>query len=89
MAEKIAYQAIYARLKRMLGDIKNTSASKIYADTSLGGDGLGFTAQGRRALARHVNKAFSDYGLKLKRTQTGKAKNVRDLAVLVYGAING
>lgn len=84
--EKMGYQEIYARLKRLLGKITNQSPDQILASTPLDDSGLGFTVAGKRSLAKKINDEFHPEGVSLTGDQTAKAEIVRDLAVLIHEA---
>ena len=84
----LSYQAIYGRLKRFIANNVNLAVSDIKAAMALAKHPLLYDSQGLRTLARSLNTEFSipPMNRNLTRDQTGKAKTVRDLAVLIRKA---
>ncbi len=91
------YATVYAVLKRALA-IGTVSPTDIKADMLLLEKPLRFDALGLRDLAPRLNQWFETEagevpnsalrGLSLTEDQTGAAKTVRDLADLIYNALN-
>ena len=82
------YAKIYPRLKQFLAKDTRLPYETIRANLPLGGHPLGYDAAGRRALARPLNRVFSDPPIKrlLTSDQTQRATTVRSLARLILEA---
>lgn len=83
---RITLNGVCTRLKRLIADIKNINYIEIRVSQSLTSD-LGFTRTGVRALARHINRHFSDVCVSMVPDEVGKAKTVIDLAVAIWGKV--
>ena len=87
MATTISWQEVYARLKRMIADIKNMDPEDVLARHTLRGD-LRFTEAGVRALAPRINEEFADEGVHVTPGEVAKAKTVRDLFNILWSKIS-
>ena len=76
-------KAVYARVKRIIADIKNMPISDVRADQTLRGD-LRFTEAGVRALTTPINKEFADVEVEMLPDEVARAKTVRDLAKVIW-----
>ena len=87
MADKIAWQTVLARVKKVLAGFKTGKTSRdIMVEQTLSGrwpTGLGFDDDGLRSLTKELNKEFEEYDWTLKLSIVRASENV----LALYSAI--